>query len=85
VPVADDAAREAARLGVPAAQFAAHGGEDYELLVALPPDFGDIEAERFARECGVSLTRIGRVRAGSGVRAALGDAIVPLSGYDHFG
>ena len=36
IPVAAEAEQEAARLGVPPPRFAAEGGEDYELLVALP-------------------------------------------------
>ncbi len=46
VPVAAAAIAEAKRLGVPVQQFAAEGGEDYELLVALPQDFGADAAAR---------------------------------------
>jgi thiamine-monophosphate kinase len=71
----------ARRAGTGFRQFAATGGEDYELLVTLPAAF---TAER---ECepaaGVSLTRIGRVVAGSGVLATLDGEPVELSGFRH--
>lgn len=57
-------------------------GEEYELLVAMPPEFagGEFE-ERF----GIPLTRIGTLGAGAGVHVTSGGA--PLSvpaGYRHF-
>jgi thiamine-monophosphate kinase len=83
IPVAPEAREMAQRLGVPAAQFAAEGGEDYELLVALPPRFDAPDA--FARECGIGLTRIGAVEQGSGVRFLLGGRQLELHGFNHFG
>lgn len=68
----------------PAAVFAARGGEDYELLAALPPTFAEPDAERFVRDCGIALTRIGSVVAGAGVSLTLDGAAVPLTGFDHF-
>ena len=50
--------------GCAARQFAAEGGEDYELLVALPARFD--ARDPFVRECGIPLTRIGAAE-GSGV------------------
>lgn len=71
----------ARREGTGFRQFAATGGEDYELLVTLPPSF---TAER---ECepaaGVVLTRIGRVVEGSGVLATLDGQPVELTGFRH--
>lgn len=84
VPVAAAAAAEARRLDLPAARFAAEGGEDYELLVALPPEFGHEGARAFASACGLSLTRIGRASDGSGVHATLAGRPLALQGYDHF-
>jgi hypothetical protein len=39
---------------------------------------------RFERATGLALTRIGDVRRGSGVRAALAGRAIALRGYDHF-
>ena len=84
VPVAAAAVAEARRLDVPVQQFAAEGGDDYELLVALPPDFGQDEARAFEIAGGIALTRIGTVERGSGVRAELLGRALELRGYDHF-
>ncbi|HTS88285.1 MAG TPA: thiamine-phosphate kinase [Gemmatimonadales bacterium] len=84
VPVASAVPAVATTAGLPAAQFAALGGEDYELLVALPAAFGSEQAARFVREVGLPLTRIGEVRGGSGTRFQLGGRTVALPGYDHF-
>jgi thiamine-monophosphate kinase len=84
VPVAPAAADEAARLGAAPQLFAAQGGEDYELLVALPPAFSDADAAACLADTGVPLTRIGEVTAGSGVQAELEGRPYTLTGYDHF-
>ncbi|MBA3345608.1 MAG: hypothetical protein H0T44_10005 [Gemmatimonadales bacterium] len=84
VPVAADAVVEARRLGVPVQQFAAEGGEDYELLVALPDTFSPGDVLDFESACGIALTRVGGVERGSGVRAALGVRRLLLRGFDHF-
>jgi thiamine-monophosphate kinase len=83
IPVAAEAEQEAARLGMPTPRFAAEGGEDYELLVALPPRFA--HADLFQRECGVPLTAIGEVVAGSGTQFLLSGSPVELRGFNHFG
>ena len=77
------AAANAARLAP--AHFAALGGEDYELLAALPPSFGEEDAATLSRETGVPLTRIGTVNQGTGVSFHLGGVEVTLRGFDHFG
>jgi thiamine-monophosphate kinase len=84
VPVAPAAIAEARRLGISFQQFAAEGGEDFELLVVLPPDFSAAEVVAFERAAGIALTRIGEVRRGSGVRAELVGRSLELRGYDHF-
>jgi thiamine-monophosphate kinase len=84
VPVAPAVIAEAKRLDLPVQQFAAEGGEDFELLVALPPDFGAAEVSDFERDCGISLTRIGTVARGHGVRAELAGRPLELRGFDHF-
>jgi thiamine-monophosphate kinase len=83
LPVASAAAAEAERLGVSAGEFAAEAGEDYELLVALPPEFDGQPA--FERDCGIGLTRIGSIFEGSGARFLSGNAEVSPRGFDHFG
>lgn len=84
VPVHAATVAGAARRGVPVQQFAAEGGEDYELLVALPEEFGETDTRAFERETGLALTRVGRVARGSGVRARLAGRPLALRGYDHF-
>jgi thiamine-monophosphate kinase len=84
IPVARDVADEAQRLGVSAQELAAAGGEDFELLVALPPEFGVTDAAAFEVATRLPLTRIGRVTDGAGVRATLRGQVVQVQGYDHF-
>ena len=62
---------------------AAGGGEDYELLVAMPPAF-EPEASALADAAGVALTRVGRVEAGAGAIFLLGGVPVGVPGWDHF-
>lgn len=84
LPIHPGVADAVRRTGVAPEAFAAQGGEDYELLVALPPGFGTAEAEQFAGECLLRLTRIGDVREGSGVALELDGRRLTLTGYDHF-
>ena len=70
VPAEADAAGEAPEL------FAARGGEDFELLAAMPPGFTAASP--------LPLTRIGEVEAGRGVALELGGRPVSVPGYDHF-
>ena len=84
VPVAAAAIAESHRMGVPFQQFAAEGGDDYELLVALPGEFGEPEARAFESATHIALTRVGTVERGSGVRAELLGRALELRGYDHF-
>jgi thiamine-monophosphate kinase len=83
IPLAADVPDAAERLGIPAPRFAAEAGEDYELLVALPPRFD--AAALFVQECGIPLTAIGTVGEGSEVRFLLGGKAVGLKGFNHFG
>ena len=84
LPLAPAAADEARRSGTAPETFAAEGGEDYELLAALPPTFGEADRLGFERDCGLALNRIGGVGAGHGVRAHLRGVPVALTGYRHF-
>jgi thiamine-monophosphate kinase len=83
VPVAEEAEHEALALGVSETHFAAEGGEDYELLVALPERFADAEA--FVLDCGIPLTRIGHASPGNGVKFVSAGSPVELRGFNHFG
>lgn len=68
-----------------APSVAAASGEEYELLVALPPAFGETQARAFAGLVGLPLTRIGSCAAGAGVRFTdRGTAVTVPPGYDHF-
>lgn len=82
VPIAAEALAQARQLDTSVQQFAAEGGEDYELLVALPQEFQD--ASGFTRDCGLPLTPIGVVAEGSGVRFLMSGAPIELRGYSHF-
>jgi thiamine monophosphate kinase len=67
---------EAAAAGEAPELFAARGGEDFELLAAMPSGF--------SAEGPFRLTRIGEVEAGRGVVLELGGRPVSAPGYDHF-
>jgi thiamine-monophosphate kinase len=73
---------------VPAAQardWALAAGDDYELLLAVPPArFDELEAK--ARQLNLTFTSIGELRPGSGVTWGLNGAPfdAPAQGYDHF-
>ena len=84
IPVAGDAVTPALAAGVTPQEYAAGGGEDYELLVSLPHAFSASDQARFERATGLALTEVGVVRAGEGVRATLGGRAVTLGGFDHF-
>ena len=75
LPLADGVAEVAARLGVPAAELGATGGEDYELCVCMGSDAS-------ARTEGV--TWIGGVVPGTaGVAFSSGGQSRSLAGYEH--
>lgn len=84
VPVGPGVVAAASRAAIAPALFAALGGEDYELLAALPPEFGEDDAHAFQQATGLALTRIGRVRQGAGVEFRLAGAVVAPVGYSHF-
>jgi thiamine-monophosphate kinase len=73
---------------VPTAQardWALAAGDDYELLMAVPPRRFD-ELAAIARQLNLTFTAIGELRTGSGVAWVLGGAPfdAPVHGYDHF-
>ena len=66
-----------------AVELAVSGGEDYELLVALPPDRMEPAAEAVAQP-GTELTEIGYVADGQGVALKLPDGgELQQRGFDH--
>ena len=78
LPLDTGVAEAAAALGLAPGVLAATGGEDYELLVALPPDA--------VASAGVALHVIGRVEAGpAAVRFEGAGARDDLAGWDHLG
>ena len=84
VPLGTGVDHAASQAGESPLHFAARGGEDYELLVALSPQFTSVDAGRFQGDVGIGLTRIGMVNAGSGTSLTQSGRSVSLSGYDHF-
>ena len=62
------------------------GGDDYELLLSVPPD-REAALRRAAGGAGIAVTRIGRFEAGAGV-TVLDDAGRPMAfrrpGWSHF-
>jgi thiamine-monophosphate kinase len=69
-----------------ARDWALAGGDDYELLLAVPAGrFSELEGA--ADQLNLTLTPIGELRAGSGVTWSLnGEDFAPrVSGYEHFG
>ena len=84
VPLGPGVEEAASAVTESAGVFAARGGEDYELLVALPGEFAAEQAGELNAATGIPLTRIGRVEAGEGVRLTLEGKPVQLRGFDHF-
>jgi thiamine-monophosphate kinase len=82
LPLHPAVAHASAHAGEPRHVFAAIGGEDYELLVTMPEDFGVGVAVLEIPE--VPLTRIGSVSPGPGItRLTLAGAPHQLRGYVH--
>jgi thiamine-monophosphate kinase len=71
--------------GDEARAFALGGGDDYELLLAVPPRSFEELAARAAR-LNLRLTAIGELRRGTAVRWALNgtEFTPPVQGYEHF-
>jgi thiamine-monophosphate kinase len=61
------------------------GGEEYELLCAMPAGFDSDGARPFAERFGAALTQVGIVEAGEGVRLLdRGHSLALPTGYLHF-
>jgi len=85
LPLAKGLAEVAAAAGRDPLQLGVAGGEDYELLAALPSDRFDEASAAVGETAETGLTRIGRVAAGDGVEIRLpGGELLEAAGYDHF-
>jgi thiamine-monophosphate kinase len=82
IPVHPDVARAAVAVGEGIEEFAARGGEDYELLFTTA--LSDTIMKGIAAASGSALTRIGSVVDGEGVRFLRDGQPQRLEGYDHF-
>ncbi len=82
LPLANGVAEVAAAAGLNPLQLATSGGEDYELLAALPEErLG--EAASVVGEAEATLALVGEVVAGEGVEIRLrGDRLLEPEGYD---
>jgi thiamine-monophosphate kinase len=86
VPLAPGLVELAEATGDDPFDLALHGGEDYELLAAMPPDAVDRARLGLMQRYHSRLTTIGEITQGSGVVAVRGDDESPLEpkGWDHF-
>jgi len=85
LPLAKGIAEIAAAAGRDPLQLAAAGGEDYELLAALPAERLGDASTAIGDAAETTLTPVGRVAAGEGARIRLpGGASLEAGGYDHF-
>jgi len=86
LPLAVGLAEVAAAVGRDSLELAVAGGEDYELLAALPPDRLEAASGAIDDAGETSLTAIGEIEAGEGVEIRLpGGGRLKAVGYDHFG
>src|SRR5262249_42360904 len=85
LPIAKGVAEVAAAAGREPLELAASGGEDYELLVALPPErLGDASIQ-IGEAAETTLTPIRNALAGGGTEIRLpGGKPLATEGYDHF-
>jgi len=85
LPLQDGVGEVAEVAGDDPFELATTGGEDYELLAALPPERLD-EAKSAVEATGTQLTRIGEIVAGEGVEIRLpGGGILRAAGFDQLG
>jgi thiamine-monophosphate kinase len=86
LPLAPGLVDLAEATGVDPFDLALHGGEDYELLAALPPRAVEGARQRVVERFGTRLTAIGEVTEDREVVAVRGDEESPLEpkGWDHF-
>lgn len=86
LPLAKGVAEIALALGTEPLQLAASGGEDYELLAALPAERLADAASGIAAHEATTLSQVGRVVAGEGVEIRLpGGGKLDARGFDQLG
>jgi len=86
LPLARGVAEVAAAAGREPLELAASGGEDYELLAALPPDRLAEAAARVGEAAETTLTQVGALVAGEGVEIKLpGGGKLDARGFDQLG
>lgn len=86
LPVAPGVDEVALAAGRDPLELAASGGEDYELLVALPAERFEEAAAAVAADGGTRLTRVGAVVAGEGVEIRRPDGrLLAPAGFDQLG
>ncbi len=86
LPLASGVAEVAAAAGRGPLELAASGGEDYELLAALPPDRLAAAVAAVGKTAATRLTQIGAVSDGEGVEIRLpGGGILEPAGFDQLG
>jgi thiamine-monophosphate kinase len=85
LPLAPGVTEVAIAAGLDPLQFAVSGGEDYELLAALPPHRVSDAAARVRAAGEATLATIGEITEGEGVEIRLpGGGQLEAAGYDHF-
>ncbi|HET8863178.1 MAG TPA: thiamine-phosphate kinase [Solirubrobacterales bacterium] len=83
LPIAPGVAEVARAAGQDPLRLATSGGEDYELLAAVPGDRLDAATAAVEKAGGTELTRIGEVVAGEGVEIRLpGGGLLEPTGFD---
>ena len=81
LPLQDGVREVAAAAGLDPVDLAAAGGEDYELLVALPPEREE-QARAAVERLGLELTVIGAADAGAGAELRSAEGVRPPAGFD---
>lgn len=87
-PVETEAIEVAMRSSEEVLDYALYGGEDFELLFAVPPGYADDLVRKFRQSFDLGCTRIGEVRrasAGVELEMAAGQRVaIEHKGFDHF-